>query len=116
MFTGMQLEDYFTFLRPDDIWVKGTRIGIETILYDYIYHARTPEEIAQTYWSLSLGQVYATILYYLEHREAIDLYLQKWIEHGEQMREQQRQNPSPARLRLQQLKEDQSPVSSANAS
>ncbi|NBD15670.1 MAG: hypothetical protein GVY04_05840 [Cyanobacteria bacterium] len=39
----------------------------------------------------------------------------QWIENGEEMREQQRQNPSPARLRLQQLKEDQSAVSSANA-
>ena len=32
----MQLEDYFNFLTPNDIRLKGTRIGIETILYDYI--------------------------------------------------------------------------------
>lgn len=32
----MQLEDYFNFQRHDDIWVKGTRVGIETILYDFI--------------------------------------------------------------------------------
>jgi hypothetical protein len=40
----MQLEDYFDFLAPDDIRLKGSRIGIETILYEYIYRARTPEE------------------------------------------------------------------------
>lgn len=45
----MQLEDYFNFLAPNDIRLKGTRIGIETILYDFIYKARTPEEIANTY-------------------------------------------------------------------
>ena len=45
----MQLEDYFNFLAPNDIRLKGTRIGIETILYDFIYKARTPEEIAHTY-------------------------------------------------------------------
>jgi hypothetical protein len=28
----MQLEDYFDFLAPNDIRVKGTRVGIETIL------------------------------------------------------------------------------------
>ncbi|MBD2520577.1 hypothetical protein H6G93_37695 [Nostoc sp. FACHB-973] len=28
----MQLEDYFTFLAPDDIRLKGSRIGIKTIL------------------------------------------------------------------------------------
>jgi hypothetical protein len=39
----MQLEDYFDFQRPDDIRLKGTRIGIETILYDFIHRSRTPE-------------------------------------------------------------------------
>lgn len=112
----MQLEDYFTFLHSDDIRVKGTRIGIETILYDYIYHARSPEEIAQTYWSLSVKQVYATILYYLENKTKINQYLQGWIEHGERMREQQRQNPSPSRQRLQNLRQSQASFSSSNAS
>jgi len=32
----MQLEDYFSFLAPNDIRVKGTRVGIETILTDYL--------------------------------------------------------------------------------
>ncbi len=64
----MQLEDYFNFLASDDIRLKGSRIGIETILYEYIYRSRTPEEIAQTYTSLSLEQVYATILYYLHNK------------------------------------------------
>jgi len=39
----MQLEDYFNILTPNDIRIKGSRIGIETILYEYIYRARTPE-------------------------------------------------------------------------
>ena len=42
----MQLEDYFNFLADDDIRLKGTRIGIETVLFDYLFRARTPEEIA----------------------------------------------------------------------
>ncbi|MBD2729471.1 hypothetical protein H6G96_24905 [Nostoc sp. FACHB-892] len=50
----MQLEDYFDFQRPDDIRLKGTRVGIETILYDYIDRARTPEEISNIYTSLTL--------------------------------------------------------------
>jgi len=58
----MQLEDYFNFLTPNDIRLKGTRIGIETILYDYIYHAKTPEEIANIYSSLRLEPLSATIL------------------------------------------------------
>jgi uncharacterized protein (DUF433 family) len=48
----MQLEDYFDFLAPNDIRLKGTRVGIETILYDFIHRNRTPQTIAQTYPSL----------------------------------------------------------------
>ena len=77
----MQLEDYFDFLSPDDIRIKGTRIGIETVLYDFIHRCRTPEEIAQSYRTLDLEQVYATILYYLHNKEAVSTYLANWIEH-----------------------------------
>ncbi len=39
----MQIEVYFNFLAEDDIRIKGTRIGIETVLNDYIYNGKTPE-------------------------------------------------------------------------
>jgi uncharacterized protein (DUF433 family) len=101
----INLEDYFNFLTPHDIRLQGTRIGIETILYDYIYHAKTPEEIATTYPSLSLEQVYATILYYWHDPEKITNYLTEWIQHGERMREKQRQNPSPVIEKLRKSRE-----------
>jgi hypothetical protein len=43
----MQLEDYFDFLAPNDIHLKGYRVGIETLLYDYIYRSHSPEEIQE---------------------------------------------------------------------
>ena len=99
----MQLEDYFNFLAPDDIRLKGTRIGIETILYDFIHRGRTPEKIAATYPSLTIEQVYATITYYLHNKEAVSKYLADWIEHGERMRAEQEKNPPPGmRWLLQQ--------------
>ncbi len=98
------IENYFNFLAPDDIRLKNTRIGIETILSEYIDRGLTPEEIAQTYPSLNLEQVYATILYYLQNRESISDYLQNWREHGNKMREQQRLNPPPGSLKLKQLR------------
>ena len=30
---SMQLKDYFEFLGPDDIRIKGHRIGIDDVLY-----------------------------------------------------------------------------------
>jgi uncharacterized protein (DUF433 family) len=100
----MQLEDYFTFLSTNDIRLKDTRIGIETILYEYIYRSRTPEEIAKTYISLSLEQVYATVLYYLHNKQAISEYITNWLEWGHKMRAEQKLNPPPISEKLRQLR------------
>lgn len=63
----MQLEGYFDFLGPDDIRIKGTRMGIEFVLRDYREGA-SPEEIVLRYPTLSLEQVHTTITYYLHHQ------------------------------------------------
>jgi uncharacterized protein (DUF433 family) len=110
----MQLEDCFNFLAPDDIRLKGTRIGIETILYEYIYRARTPEEIAQIYTSLSLEQVYATILYYLHNKEAVSKYIADWLEWGHQQRKAQALNPPPGVARLSKIKKEREAMKKAN--
>lgn len=100
------LSDYFNFLNPTDIRLKDTRIGIETILYEYIDCSRSPEEIAQIYSSLTLEQVYATILYYLQNQTKVSEYLKKWLEHGHLMREKQRLNPLPVSDKLRQLRQE----------
>ena len=99
----MQLEEYFDFLSQNDIRVKGTRVGIETILYDFIYRSRTPEEIVAAYPSLTLEQVYATITYYLHNKEKVSLYLASWLENAKRRREEQNRHPSPAIQRLRKI-------------
>ena len=99
----MELESYFDFLAPDDIRIKGTRIGIETILYDYLHRGQSPENIAARYRSVTLEQVYATITYYLHHRETVNAYLEDWLAHGRQMRKAQDQNPPPVVIKLHAL-------------
>jgi uncharacterized protein (DUF433 family) len=100
----MQLEDYFDFQRPDDIRIKGTRIGIESILYEHIHRGRSAEEIAERFRTVTLEQVYATILYYLHNKESVSAYLAEWLEWGRAMREEQERNPSPAIIRLREMK------------
>ena len=100
----MQLENYFDFLAPNDIRIKDHRIGIETILYEYLFRARTPEEINQSYPSLSLEEIYATILYYLHNKETVTKYIEDWLEWGHQQRKKQAQNSHPAAARLRKLK------------
>jgi hypothetical protein len=40
----MELKSYFEFLSPDDIRIKGTRVGIETVLDDYL-NGSSPERL-----------------------------------------------------------------------
>jgi uncharacterized protein (DUF433 family) len=112
----MQLEDYFDFQRPDDIRLKGTRVGIETILYDFIHRKRTPEEIAQSYPSVNLEQVYATILYYLHNKEAVSTYIADWLEHGHRAREEQKRNPPPVSEKLKRMRAERDAMKKANES
>lgn len=103
----MQLEDYFEFLSAEDIRVKGTRIGIEHILYEYIYAAKTPEAIDRQFHTVTLAQIYATILYYLENKEAVRKYLGEWLEYCLKTEAEYDRNPSPFALKLRQIKERQ---------
>ena len=100
----MQLEDYFLILAPDDIRLRGTRVGIESILDEYLERQRTPEAIAARFPTLTLDQVYATILYYLRNQDSIRAYLADWREHGQRMWEEQWRDPAPALARLRELK------------
>jgi uncharacterized protein (DUF433 family) len=104
----MQIEEYFEFLQPDDIRLKGHRIGIESVLYEYVYRAQTAEEIAARFPTLSLEQVYATILYYLQNTDRLRAYLAAWIEHGERARAAQAEQPTPAILHLREAKAERS--------
>lgn len=100
----MQLEDYFDFLAPDDIRIKGHRIGIETVLYDFVHRGRTPEQIVTSYPSLTLEEVHATILYYLHDQETAGQYLANWIEHGNRARAEQQRHPTPSMLKLRHIR------------
>ena len=110
----MQLEDYFDFLAPDDIRIKGHRIGIEDVLYEYIFNAKTPDELQRRFPTLTLEQIHATLTYYLHNKDKIDAYLNDWIEHGEQMRAEQEQNPPPG-LRWLQQQDTQKMIAEARA-
>ncbi len=99
-----KLEEYFDFVDKDDIRIKGTRVGIETVLEDYL-NASSPEEIAMRYPSIDLEQVYATITFYLHNQDRIDQYLQRARDYAESSWQQQVKRPSVAVKRLRQLKQ-----------
>lgn len=100
----MQLEEYFDFLASDDIRIKGSRVGIESVLYEFIHREQPPEAISARFPTLTVEQIYATILYYLHNREFVDAYIANWLEYGRRMREEQDRDPPPIVVRLRALK------------
>ena len=107
----MKLEDYFDFLAEDDIRIKGSRIGIETVLYEYIYREKTAEQLTERFPTLDLEQIYATILYYLHNRDKVEAYLLEGLEFSRKAREEQARNPPPVVQRLLKLKAERSVLS-----
>ena len=99
----MRLDEYFEFLSPLDIRVRGTRVGIETILHDYLDNGLFAEDIAARYPTLTIEQVYETLTYYWHNREQVDTYLHRVDEAIARQRREQNEHPSPAVLRLRAL-------------
>jgi uncharacterized protein (DUF433 family) len=76
----MLLEDYFEFERipTGRILIKGTRVAIEHILYEYLVDLDSAERIYHNHRRiLTLEQVYATITYYLHNKVEVDGYLER---------------------------------------
>ena len=107
----MQIEDYFNFLAEDDIRIKGTRIGIASILHEHIYNCLSPEEIDQLFHTVTLEQVYATILYFLQNQQKVSAYFADNLEYSRKVREEYEKNPPPVVVRLRELKAKRQTVS-----
>lgn len=110
----MQIEEYFNFLTENDIRIKGTRIGIETVLDEYIHNGMTAEAIADRYYTVTLEQVYATILYYLQNKEKVGAYLEDYLEYCRKAREEYEKNPPPVVIRLRQLKAERDRIKNSS--
>jgi len=62
------------FTEHGTIRIKGSRVSLDSIVHKFKLGA-TAEQIVQSFPSLSLGDVYSSIAYYLTHRQEIDSYL-----------------------------------------
>lgn len=98
----MSLEDYFDFLPYDAIRIKGHRVGIDLILEQY-KAGKSAEEIAQHFPTIRLEDIYATILYYLEHREELDSWLAELERWARQDMADKDARPSPVGQRMRTL-------------
>lgn len=71
--------------------VGGTRVTLMTVITAY-KKGSTPEQIVEDFPTLKLDDVYATITYYLRHREEVENYLEEQIAAAEVLRTEMEQN------------------------
>ena len=74
------------------IRVKGSRVSLDSIIHHFKLGA-TAEQIVQSFPSISLGDVYASIGYYLANRQAVEEYLQQQETEADALQGQLESNP-----------------------
>ena len=104
----LDLESYFDRINDTAIRIRGTRVGIETVVDDYNEGA-SPEEIQIRYPALTLEQIHATITYYLARRADVDAYVARVRQEQEADYQAWKRNPPPylreLRERIERLRQ-----------
>lgn len=88
-------------LEPDAhgaLRVAGTRVPLDTVIAAFNQGA-SPEEIALSYPSLELADVYAVIAYYLRHRSMVDAHLEAQDRLAQEARERYGVNETSRQIR-----------------
>jgi uncharacterized protein (DUF433 family) len=68
--------------RDGTVRVAGTRVTLDTVVR--AFHAgASPEEIAEQYPVLGLGDVYSVLAFYLRRRAEVDAYLAQGVSDGQ---------------------------------
>ena len=99
----MKLDDYFDFVAPDQICLKGQPIGIEQVLLYYLKDY-DPEEIVEQLPALTLDQVNVTIIYYQQNQAKVEEYLANLETWQERRYLKYLANPLPIVQRLRMLR------------
>jgi len=105
---GPAMEDdrYLETHSPDDVRVRGTRVGVEHVLEAYLAGS-LPEEIALEFPTVTLEQVHGTIAWYLRNQAEADAYLERWRARAREVRSQQLEAVQPDLIRrLRQLAQE----------
>jgi uncharacterized protein (DUF433 family) len=68
------------------VCVGGTRVTLDTVVAVF-KQGSTAEEIVHRYPSLRLGDVYASIAFYLNHQQDVEEYLQQRQQQAQEIRQ-----------------------------
>lgn len=80
------------------VCVGGTRVTLDTVVAVF-KQGSTAEEIVHRYPSLRLGDVYASIAFYLNHQQDVEEYLQQRQRQAQEIRQMNETRFDPQDLR-----------------
>ena len=85
--------------------ISGTRLRVQDVVAHHLHGRLTPEEIAASFSSVTLADIYSALAYYYDHREEMDRLM---AEHERSMEEWQAEweaehGPSPLRQKLKAM-------------
>jgi len=72
--------------------IKGSRVSLDSIIHHFTLGA-TAEQIVQSFPSLTLGDVYSSIAYYLTHRDEMQEYLEEQTVAADSLQGELESNP-----------------------
>lgn len=81
--------------------IAGHRVTVKHVVIDHQRAGLSPDEIASTYPSITLADVYAALAYYHDHRDGIDADIKADDEHWAEV---ERQDPGRLTERLKARK------------
>ena len=84
--------------RDCTIRLAGSRVPLDTVVYEFNQGA-TPEQIQDSFPSVSLHTIYGAIAFYLEHQVAVDEYLRQREWEAEELRHKIESRPEVAAFR-----------------
>jgi uncharacterized protein (DUF433 family) len=99
----MQIEDYFEFLGPNEIKIKGHRVWIEHVLEEYLLRDMTLEELVKRFETLSREEILAVLLYFHHNKEAMDKYMMEHIEYCRRSQEEDERKHAAWHAKTRQL-------------
>jgi hypothetical protein len=97
-------EEYLEFVAPDEISVKGSRIGIESVPFAHLDQGVPPDELRSWFPALSAAEIEAVLGYARLHGAGVEKYLQAVRGREERVFRRAELNPSPAMRLIRELR------------
>jgi uncharacterized protein (DUF433 family) len=90
--------------RNGALYVVGTRVSLDSIVHCF-REGLSPESILSEFDTLTLGQIYGAIAYYLDQQPAIDAYMLRQKQRAAAMRAAQKPLPESLGERIDAARE-----------